>query len=253
VRRTLFYVLAFVMAAVCVRLGVWQLSRLSERRASNRLVEARLDSAVTPFAELPRDTALARYRRVTLDGVYDAAHELLLVGRSRNGSPGVYLFTPLRVEGSDTAVLVNRGWIYAPDAMTVADPERWREPGPVRVTGFVQTFHPDGPGGSAIADRPGALRRTDPEAIRARLPYPIAPVYVIAIQAEGDSARGAADSLPVRLSAPALDEGSHLSYAIQWFTFATIAVAGSSVMWWQERRRRSGVAELRAPAATHGT
>jgi surfeit locus 1 family protein len=252
VRRIIFYALAFVMAAVCVRLGLWQLSRLSERRASNRVVEARLDSAVTPFAAVPRDTALARYRRVTLDGVYDHAHELLIVGRSRNGSPGVNLFTPLRVDGSDTAVLVNRGWVYAPDAMTVADPERWREPGPVRITGFVQTFHPDGPGGSALADRPAALRRTDPDAIRARLPYPIAPVYVVALQTEGDSARGAPDSLPARLAAPALDEGSHLGYAFQWFTFATIAIAGSGVMWWQERRRRGGAAELRAPAATRG-
>jgi cytochrome oxidase assembly protein ShyY1 len=37
-----------------------------------------------------------------------------------------------------------------------------------------------------------------------------------------------ADSTPVRLDVPPLDEGPHMSYAFQWFAFATIAVGGTS-------------------------
>ena len=78
-------VVAVVIAAACVRLGVWQLGRLSERRAANALVSTRLDSAVVDVGRLPADTALARYRRVTARGTYDFDHEIVLSGRSRAG------------------------------------------------------------------------------------------------------------------------------------------------------------------------
>jgi cytochrome oxidase assembly protein ShyY1 len=35
---------------------------------------------------------------------------------------------------------------------------------------------------------------------------------------------------------PALDEGPHRSYAIQWFFFAAIALAGAMAVIWRERR-----------------
>ena len=49
-----------------------------------------------------------------------------MTGRTRSGSPGVHILTPLRIPESDTALLVNRGWVYSPDARTV-DLTRWRE------------------------------------------------------------------------------------------------------------------------------
>jgi len=248
-RYLFFYALAGLMALACIRLGFWQLGRLSERRQSNALVEARLHQPAVSFAELPGDTAQARYRRVTLEGTYDLDYEFLLIGRSHNGSPGVYFVTPLRLAGTDTAVLVNRGWVYAPDAMTV-DQSRWREPGPVRVTGFVQTFHPDGPGSSSVPDRPRSMRRTDPAPMAASLPYPIAGAYVVATAQAGDSAVRAArgDVLPVRLDPPPLDEGSHLSYAFQWFSFAAIAIAGAAVVY-RNNRAQSRAAPRREVAS----
>ena len=42
---------------------------------------------------------------------------------------------------------------------------------------------------------------------------------------------------PVRVPAPALDEGSHQSYAIQWFSFATVAVVGAAAVVRADRRR----------------
>jgi surfeit locus 1 family protein len=62
-------------------------------------------------------------------------------------------------------------------------------------------------------------RRLDLSAIRTRLPYAVLPVYI---------KQGPDSSLPPfprRSDAPALDEGPHLSYAIQWFLFAALAVA----------------------------
>jgi cytochrome oxidase assembly protein ShyY1 len=73
----------------------------------------------------------------------------------------------------------------------------------------------------------------------AMLPYPIANAYVVATVTAADSAvrEARGDVLPVRLAPPPLDEGSHLSYAFQWFAFATIAIAGAAVVHRTNRMR----------------
>ncbi|HEU4631608.1 MAG TPA: SURF1 family protein [Gemmatimonadaceae bacterium] len=239
----LFAAIAVVFALVCIRLGVWQLSRLQQRRAANAVVAARLDSAVTTPAQLPADTALARFRRVRLRGTYDYDHEIVLAGRSHDGSPGVNLLTPLRLPGRDTAVLVNRGWVYSPDALRV-DAAHWREPADAVVTGFVETFHDPATGAALVSGQGRTLRWLDAGTIGSLLPYPVASYYVIAsAAAPADTTRASADGadvppMPARLDPPALDEGSHLSYAIQWFAFAAIALAGTGVFWWSARRGR---------------
>ena len=111
----LFAAIALAAAALFVRLGFWQLDRLEQRRARNTLLASRLGAAPAPWS----DTTAIRYRRVTLSGVADYDREIVLVGRSRGGSPGVNLVTPVRRRGSDTAVLVNRGWVYSPDGTRV--------------------------------------------------------------------------------------------------------------------------------------
>src|ERR687885_3074059 len=176
-RLVIFVALALAGAALFVRLGFWQLSRLHQRRQRNALVMARLASPPVEWNALPHDTT-AHYRRVRLVGAADYDHETILVGRSRDGSPGVNLVTPLRVPGSDTAVLVNRGWVYSPDATTV-DRARWREGDTLRVEGYVEAFTPAGPGD--LPAHQWLARRLSHRAVSARLPYPVAPLYVVAV------------------------------------------------------------------------
>src|SRR5947207_3180194 len=124
-RLVLFLLLAVVLAAAFIRLGFWQLTRLSQRRARNRVVSARLAEPVVPLASLHPESSSA-LRKATVTGVTDFDHEIVLAARSYQGSPGVYLFTPVRIAGRDTAILVNRGWVYAPDGVSV-DLKGWRE------------------------------------------------------------------------------------------------------------------------------
>ena len=215
-RLVAFVVLAVILAALFVRLGFWQLSRRAERRAFNAERARPLAASPVAFDSLP---AGAAYRRVRLEGTPDYEHEFVLAGRSRNGSPGVFVFTPFRREGSDTAVLVNRGWLYAADAVTV-DLTRARESLAV-VHGFTDTL-PAGIG-AADARRPRVLRRLSGEAARALAPYPLHSLYVVA----QDSSGGA---LPARLPLPELSDGPHLGYAIQWFAFALTALGGAAIV-----------------------
>ena len=220
----IFITCCVLAAALFARLGMWQVSRLREKQAFNALVRAGLDSPVVDFARLPHDAASARFRRVRATGRWDAAHELVLASRSRAGSPGVHLLTPLRVAGSDTALLVNRGWVYAPDAAKIPDPSRWR----VRddrafVSGFIVQLPSPMPRATDAGAAP-VVRWVEPAAIARWTGYPVHALQLVQV---GDTLPR--DSTPARLDAPTLDEGPHRGYAFQWFAFAAIALVGVPV------------------------
>jgi len=193
-------IVAVLVAALCVGAGIWQLDRLSQRRARNAGLAARL---ALPPLELRAGTSAdsARQRRVVARGVYDFTAERTWPGRSFDGTPGVALITPLRL-ADGAAVLVDRGWVPSADAFHV-DHAAYREPDSAFVEGIA--FVP--PRGRADVDPAGFL----PFVLQLVTPEP---------------ARG----LPRRWPAPAFDNGPHLSYAIQWFSFAVIALVGTAVM-----------------------
>ena len=173
------------------------------------------------FSQLPKDTGAAHFRRVELSGNYDFDHEIVLTNRTRNGSPGVHIITPLRQLTTDTAILVNRGWVYAPDAMTV-DLSRWKEPVSLKAEAYVENFQKR-IGNPKSATHSNAYRWLDYPTISKAFPYPIAPKFVVLI---GDSGRVPVN-VPPRVEVPPLDEGPHKSYAIQWFSFAAISIFGT--------------------------
>jgi surfeit locus 1 family protein len=212
--------IAVAFAAASVRLGIWQLSRLEERRERNAGIAARLAEAPTPFELLPADTALSHYRSTTIHGRYDYAHELVLMNRTRRGAPGVNILTPLIRPGNDTVVLINRGWVYSPDGATI-DLTQWRAGDSVDVRGLLETFQSHGQGAAASTSRERALHWLDRDAVQKKVPYPLAYTYVVAA---GDTLD--AES-PKPVPGPALDDGPHKSYAIQWFAFALIALVGT--------------------------
>lgn len=203
-------VFALTVAALFVRLGFWQIARLRERQAQNAIIAARRE---LPPVELPMhrlDADALRDRRAHAQGVYDYAHERLWTGRTFEGAPGVALLTPLRLSDG-SAVFVDRGWVSSPDAAHV-DAARYREADTVEVTGLVLP---------APRDRGDV----NPAVLRDSLPYPVAAVV---LQLDDTAATRPAGLR--RWRPPALGNGPHLSYAIQWFAFALIAVVGTVVV-----------------------
>lgn len=215
-RIVVFSILAVVLAAVFVRLGVWQLDRLSDRRAQNAEIASHLAEREVPWDELGALDS-ARLRRAVVVGAPDTANEFAVLGRSRNGSPGVWIITPMRVGSDSVRVLVNRGWVYSPDASTV-DLARWSERR-TEFRGYTQRF-----GSGPVNVKGRAVRALDSSGVDSLLPYPFAALFLVA----QDS--GAVDSIPARLPMPALNNGPHLNYAIQWFFFAAIAIVGAGIV-----------------------
>jgi surfeit locus 1 family protein len=237
IRGVVAAVLVLMMAALCVRLGFWQLDRLGQRRTQNAAIRAAqaqrplpLDAAT--FAAASADPQAFEWRPVEAAGTFHHAGDLLLRGRGREGRPGVHLVSPL-VLADGRVVMVNRGWVPAADAAT-ADADAYRTTGPVRVAGVLRAMEASADGGLPAAGRADAdstWRRIDLAAARARSPGAVLPLYLQRIPAAADGAEP-----PLAEPLPELSEGNHLSYAVQWFSFAAIAVVGLVIL--VRRRKR---------------
>ena len=221
-RKWILSLIAVSFAALSISLGFWQLRRLDARKQRNALLAGRRSAAEVELAALPADTGLAHFRRVHVDGKYDFAREIVLTLRVRDGSPGVHLITPVRRAGTDTAVLVNRGWVYSPDGVSI-ETAQWNESDSVDGSGFVETFPTAGSFDAPNPERPRSFRRLHRAELARLFPYPIANYYVVLTDSS------AARTAPARAEPAPLDEGPHRGYAIQWFSFAAISIIGLGI------------------------
>lgn len=225
-----------------VRLGFWQLSRLEERRAFNRLVAERWgQQPYDLLAGLPDTLKDLEYRRVDVEGTPDYAHQMVLTNQpGPNGEAGVVLLTPWVMEDGK-AVIVARGWV----PQEYAAPERWpemEERTEAPVIGLIQESQtvPEAP---PPDDFLVEWYRVDLPLIATQMPYPILPAFVLQLPEEGRTM----DQLPWRQFPFELSEGNHLSYAIQWFLFAAILGFGYiQYVRWHELRERRIVADVNA-------
>jgi surfeit locus 1 family protein len=234
----LFGVLTVLAAAVCIRLGVWQLDRLTQRRAQNAIVLARGTMPVVSVSTLKSvDTTESHWRRVHVRGVADYAAEVVHATRSQAGSPGVHLLTPVRpLDGAwgDTAVLVLRGFVYSPDGRTF-DRDQAQESDTLDLDALVLAFPAHKPGTVQMQTATRAVRLLDRDTIAALTGRPLAPFLLLALgdTAMYDIAKAA------RVPPPSPSEGPHQSYAMQWFGFALVFLVGFAAFVWGSGRGRS--------------
>jgi surfeit locus 1 family protein len=230
-----------VVAVVCVRLGFWQLDRLEGRRYYNDLFRRGMQAAPENLERLlaTEHGGTLTYRRVVADGHYDAEHEVILYGRTLDDRPGNDVLTPL-VLADGRAVIVDRGWVpFEMDSPPVSDAAP--PGGLVRVEGLLA---PNEPGGSHTTDGGGSattFTTVDLRSIGAQLPYELLPWYV---KLQSQTPAQPEDGLPTPEPPPELTNGPHLGYAIQWFSFATIAIIG-----WVVLVRREVLDRRRVPDA----
>ncbi len=217
-----------VLVAAMVWACAWQVSRLGDRRDLNATIRARTSELVVGVETLTEPGGYAssgalEFRRVTAAGRYLTDQEVLVRSRSRDGAPGSWVLTPLELSDG-LAVAVNRGWI-SNSGQLEGVPDRFAAPaGDVVVTGVVRlaetrgSFGPRDPEAGTLTN----LARVDVARFDQQIEADLLPVYV-----QLDDARPAVtadDPAPVPI--PALDEGPHLSYAVQWAIFTTVALVG---------------------------
>ena len=219
---------AALLVAGLIALGVWQIERRQWKHALIARVEVRVRAAPVAApgpAEWPRVArATHEYRRIAARGRYLAGRDTRVRATTDLGS-GYWVMTPLDA-GAAGILLVNRGFVpqgtppaaYAPPAS------------PVRVTGLLRITEPGG----------GFLRRNDPAADR----WYSRDVAAIAAR------RGLGRAAPYFLDAARSGEGlpvggltviafadNHLQYALTWFALAALVAGGYIVLMREERKR----------------
>ncbi len=216
-----------IVALVCLRLAFWQLDRLHQRRAANGVALAARAAPVVSLEPGDMDDRNLAGRRVRATGHYDHTHDVVLRGKAYNGVPGVEIVSPLVFEDGRRAVLVHRGFMPTPDAVTVQT-DSVREFGKVRVDGIAELVG-SGNGGRLERDHRTTWARLDLDSLSTTMPYELAAVYIRQLPDSG------LPRFPRRLEAPPIGDGPHLNYAIQWFAFAGMAVVFGFVIWHQRR------------------
>jgi surfeit locus 1 family protein len=238
-KATLLVILAM---GVMVRLGIWQLDRLAQRRAFNARVLAQINRSPLTLkgSNMNQDLVNMEYREIIVEGIYDFSQQVVLRNQAWNNQIGVHLITPLHISGSDQSILVDRGWIPYEDFIS-GNWSNYDEPGQVKVKGVIRRSQEKADFGwradptlAPGEDRLTAWNLVNVVRIGDQISVPVLPVY---IQQSPDPSW---TSLPYRGQPDIeLTEGPHLGYAIQWFCFAAILGIGYPIFIRREENRDS--------------
>ena len=246
----------FVAATVVtmIALGLWQLDRLDQRRASNDAIRAAM--AREPV-DLSQHAALGDggdgdggdgggaagslpdYSAVTAAGRYLEGSEVRIANRSYLGQPGAWLATPLELVDGRVTVVV-RGWIPRLNVAGVDTRPTAPPAGAVTVAGLAFASVSGGRVGETGADDTPELSRLDLDLVSGVTGLDVGDVWVRLVAQDPPPGE-----LPVPVPAAALTDGPHLSYAFQWFFFSAGAVVVYAMI--LRRARGSTRADLSRP------
>lgn len=229
-RRSLALVAVFAVG--CGLLSWWQFSRREETAQANALIAQNIAAAPAPLDQvLASRTAYRpdqRWRTVIVEGVYLPQDQLLVRNRVLDDDPGFEVLTPMRLDDGSVFVL-DRGWVSigtkqdAPDSVPAAPAGR------VAVRALLQADEGPIPGRTA---QTGQIPSIDLAQVARQVG---APTYTGAYGMVREETPAVALN-PTRLQPSTelgVDEGTHLSYAVQWILFALLAFGALA---WSIRR-----------------
>lgn len=216
-----------VLVAAFIVAGFWQINRLGQRQDVNALITARLgqivllDSVATePFEDL-------EFRRVQVRGNFEPNSEILIANRSREGEPGFWVWTNFETDSGD--ILVNRGFVNREIILGTAQLAIGEDLAPTGGQVTIEGLIREGFERGNLSENGDQLSIPNPELATQTLGTdPILdPALYLQLEAQEPSR---SQAFPQVLPPPDLGEGPHLSYAFQWFTFATIGVIGYGIL-----------------------
>jgi surfeit locus 1 family protein len=213
--------LAAAACAAGVALGNWQTRRAEEKRALGARLEQALHAAPIELSAIPVEKTNLILKRVAARGEFVAERTLFLDNKIRHGRVGYEVITPFRLSRSALHVLVNRGWVEASASRDVLP--RVRTPaGETRIEGL------------ALERLPHALQLKENTQGRVRQNVDLGAfagdtglaLQPIVIEQRSDSGDG------LLREWPRFDSGieRHESYALQWYSLATLAVILAAVL-----------------------
>ena len=139
-RKFYFITLAAVFfTGLGIVLGFWQLDRAAQKEALKAQIQAQSGQVPLTALELQAMApgAAPLYRPTRVYGTWDQAHTVYLDNRQMNDKVGFFVLTPLRLQGTDQVVLVQRGWVGRNFEVRTQIPQVETPQGPVWVEGLI--------------------------------------------------------------------------------------------------------------------
>ncbi|WP_427169696.1 SURF1 family protein [Arthrobacter sp. 92] len=245
-----YLLLAAIFATGCVLLGRWQMDRRAETLAEINTVTSNYSATPVPFAQV-RDQfttldASREWTQVELKGSYDVSGQRIVRNRPLNGQPGYEVVVPFTLDNGGT-VVVDRGWLPIGNN-TPGHPDSVPAPPPGHVSVVVR-LKPSEPELQRGAPD-GQLASINLPAYSAQLGHPL----LTGAYGQLASETPAVADMPVAFPMPSTDEGTHLSYSLQWFAFGVLMFFGFGYAARQQARNDQIDAEdAAAEAGMEGT
>lgn len=238
--------IGLLVAAGCVFAGRWQWGRFVTRSEAARVVERNYDAPPAPLAELlpgprPAVTDAVLWRPAMVTGHYEPARTVLLRNRPVLGQSGFHVLVPFVVDGQPgdvgpalpAVLIVDRGWVATNDAGGSPDSVPPPPAGTVRLVVRLRAEEPPmagpaPPGQTYRIARADLLSGWIAATSAGIAVWPSAEIYAAyGILASEEPAPAAQ---LVAIPAPDTSTGPHLSYAFQWWVFATGALIGTTLL-----------------------
>jgi len=214
-------IVTVLLLPVLINLGQWQAHKADKKQALQESYDQREQGGVLQVGATPLDPEAVRYSRVVARGHYEAAYQVLLDNQVHDEAAGYHVITPLRIEGGNMRILVNRGWVPVGRDRNIL-PNTDAPQGVVEVTGYAVA-----PSGKFFElEKPTDLRsgwqnvwqNLDLKRYADAVPFPVQPVVIRMDQAS--MAGGYVREWP----RPDDRIGVHRGYALQWYGMAAVLV-----------------------------
>ena len=214
-------VLAVSAGLLCFSMSYWQYTRYVGKRDYEVTLERQAALGVRTFDQTRTDWSDLLHGATRLRGVFDHERQMVLINRSMHEQTGVKLVTPLKIEGSERHILVDRG--FAPYDLYVGDQRELNKlPGLQTVEGILRPSQTKqfflAPPERVPPDHAWKERwfRLDIAVMGEVLPYELLPVYVEQTNQPGP--------WPVHNPRAVVPSARHLNYTIQWLSFGTFSL-----------------------------
>ena len=208
---------ALVFIILCLIAAQWQYQRGVDRHARNAIIEKHIALAPTSLDSVKDSPLAAEWQTVTTQGVFDPTKQILLKNRYSEGFYGFEVLT-LFTTPNNERFWVDRGWVKAGAAATIAPTITPPPTTPVSITGRLRldSSLPRGSFFALPADGSGLISKLDAQSQLDTQDY-----YIDLLSGSESSLTPA---VPAQL--PELSDGPHMAYALQWLFFGGLVIYG---------------------------
>jgi len=213
-----YLLLAAVFATGCVFLGRWQMDRRAETLAEIQRVTSNYSATPITFAQAREEfdqlDPSKEWTQVKLQGTYDVAGQRIVRNRPLNGQPGYEVVVPFKLVSGET-VVIDRGWLPIGNK-TPGRPDSIPAPPSGRISAVVRLKHSEPTLQRGAPE--GQLASIDLPTYASELGYPLLTGAYGQLASETPPVADMPQAFPM----PSVDEGTHLSYSLQWFAFGIL-------------------------------